>query len=334
MKPVVLSWLLLLFTGGLMLAIPHISPRGLFFAVRTGTGFRDTETGRAALRLYNWSVAAALVAGAALIVAFGAERKPPVLLLAAMLPEVAGFAAFFRNYHRLRPHAAPPEGVREAHLLPAHDHLPWWTVFALPPFLLPAGVLIYLHVHFDEIPLRFPVHFGANGQPNRWVTRTTVAVDAPLLFAIGLMLLVLFVGVATFYGARRSPSRSTVLAVMLGVTYLLSLVFSGIGLSPLTRYPMWAAWASVGLTALFVVAVVAVSYWRSKDPTQLPDTTPDECWSMGDTYNNPNDPALFVPKRIGWGYTINIGNRGSWVVVGVFVGGLVGLIGFLVWALK
>jgi len=41
-----------------------------------------------------------------------------------------------------------------------------------------------------------------------------------------------------------------------------------------------------------------------------------------------------VPKRIGWGYTINIGNRGSWVVVGIFAGGLLGLVGFLVWALK
>jgi len=332
MKPEILFWLFLLFTGGLILAIPHISPRGLFFAVRTGTDFRTSETGRAALRLYNRAIYISLAVGALCIVVFGAERKPGLLAAASMLPEVAGLAAFLRNYFHLRPHAAPQEGVREADLLPAHDHLPWWTVFALPPFLLPAGVLAYLHAHFDEIPLRYPVHFGANGEPNRWATRTAMGVDAPLLFTFGLVLLLLFLGAATFYGARRSRNRSTVLAVMIGVTYLLSLIFSGVGLSPLMRYPLWAAWASIGLTALLVVAVLCLAYWRSKDPAQPPDTTPDECWTLGGVYNNPKDPALFVPKRIGWGYTFNFGNRWTWVVIGIFAAGIAGLTGFMAWA--
>lgn len=41
---------------------------------------------------------------------------------------------------------------------------------------------------------------------------------------------------------------------------------------------------------------------------------PDEGWK-GIFYSNPDDPALFVPKRYGIGYTLNFGNRWSWIVV-------------------
>lgn len=41
---------------------------------------------------------------------------------------------------------------------------------------------------------------------------------------------------------------------------------------------------------------------------------PDDAWS-GIFYSNPDDPALFVPKRYGIGYTLNFGNPWSWVVL-------------------
>ena len=46
---------------------------------------------------------------------------------------------------------------------------------------------------------------------------------------------------------------------------------------------------------------------------------PDEGWS-GPFYSNPDDPALFVPKRYGIGYTLNFGNPWSWIVVALDIG--------------
>jgi uncharacterized membrane protein len=34
----------------------------------------------------------------------------------------------------------------------------------------------------------------------------------------------------------------------------------------------------------------------------------DRYWSAGIFYNNPGDPALFVPKRFGLGWTLNFGH--------------------------
>jgi uncharacterized membrane protein len=54
------------------------------------------------------------------------------------------------------------------------------------------------------------------------------------------------------------------------------------------------------------------------------DRTPDERWLWGAIYVNRDDPALLIPKRFGIGYTLNFGNRWSWVIlalVAAVVGG-------------
>jgi uncharacterized membrane protein len=45
------------------------------------------------------------------------------------------------------------------------------------------------------------------------------------------------------------------------------------------------------------------------------DHTPDTAWKWGQLYFNPDDPALIVEKRFGIGYTLNFGNRWSWVLM-------------------
>jgi uncharacterized membrane protein len=37
------------------------------------------------------------------------------------------------------------------------------------------------------------------------------------------------------------------------------------------------------------------------------------------TYNDPDDPALWVPKRHGIGWTLNFAHRRAWVIAGVLL---------------
>lgn len=46
----------------------------------------------------------------------------------------------------------------------------------------------------------------------------------------------------------------------------------------------------------------------------------DRYWYGGIFYNNPDDPAVFVPKRYGLGWTVNFGNpRGKLVLIGTLL---------------
>jgi uncharacterized membrane protein len=46
------------------------------------------------------------------------------------------------------------------------------------------------------------------------------------------------------------------------------------------------------------------------------EVTPDRCWH-GAFYFNPDDPALFVEARSGFGFTSNFGRPLSWVLAGL-----------------
>ena len=49
------------------------------------------------------------------------------------------------------------------------------------------------------------------------------------------------------------------------------------------------------------------------------DRTPDKNWKLGLFYINRNDPALFVEKRFGIGYTLNFGHPGVLVFLAVLL---------------
>ena len=42
----------------------------------------------------------------------------------------------------------------------------------------------------------------------------------------------------------------------------------------------------------------------------------DEHWLLGSIYFNPDDASFVVPKRFGVGWTVNLGNRLGWLILG------------------
>jgi uncharacterized membrane protein len=137
------------------------------------------------------------------------------------------------------------------------------------------------------------------------------------------MLLLILIGLAAFYGSRRSPLRRGMLKIMIAVIYLISFIFGMVGLLPIRQFSPLAMF--VPLSA-FVVAVLVYAFKLSSDPDIPGEPTPDACWRFSGIYYNPADPAIFVQKRVGVGYTLNFGNRLSWALVAVMLGAIAGMV--------
>ncbi len=312
-----------------MLLLPHLSARGYWFGITVPPGFRSSDAGRAALHRYHWSVSVSIGVVALAMLFLMGELPPLAVAFAPLLLFVAGMVAFLGERKRVR--AAVEVAPAATPTPPGGGHrLPPWLGWALPPFAFPLAAALYLQAHLDQIPERFPIHWGANGQPNGWANRTAGGVYGPLLFASGLMLLMLLLGLAMYYGSRHSPQMLAVLKILIGVTYFLGLLFTGIGLMPvLSIPPMIFAVAA----PIFVIGLLVYSFKCATNPAMPTEATPDECWTLGGIYCNPRDPALFVQKRIGFGYTFNFGHRVSWVILLGFLVGIGGLVVFLMAAL-
>ena len=254
---------------------------------------------------------------------------PQAALPAALfVPPLAAGVAFFYARSRVAPYAVSADAqsadaIREAEINRGLESLPRWTLLALPPFAVPIAVAFYLRAHWDEIPERFPVHFGLDGRPNRWVSRTPHGVYSPRWFGGAIMLLLILIALAAFYGSRRSPLRRGMLKIMIAVIYLISFVFGMVGLLPIRVFSPLAMFAPL---SAFMIGVLAYAFKLSSDPDIPGESTPDACWHFSEIYYNPADPAIFVQKRVGVGYTLNFGNRLSWALVAVMLGAITGMI--------
>ena len=322
------------------LALPHWSHRGLFFGVTVGAEFAPTSEGKAILRGYRGTVAAAGLL--ALAMAAGGALNLPWLSLAAPFVAVAGvLAGYLRAHHAALAHCITPVTVREASLQVRREGLPGGLFGQSLPFLILAAAIAYTALHWDELPARIPIHFDAQGAPNGWAEKGFFGAFAgaglPALFC-ALMLLfsasLLRNSRPGTTGASGGTLRRVFLKGLLACEFLLALVGVCVTAMPFVASPR----SRQGITLLVIVAAMAcplvlLSYLGiaasramgrgatadAGRPPSLSDGTPDSCWKKGMFYVNRDDPALWVEKRFGIGYTLNFGNRWSWVIMAILL---------------
>jgi uncharacterized membrane protein len=331
---------------------PRLSRPDLFFAVTVNPSFRQSPAGRDILRQYDrfiviMALLALLPIGCLLL-----QGRLPLLiagLLGPVFVELAGwFGAFLMARGRAKPYHVTPTSEREASLQPRRISLPGGWLAQAGPFLILAMIFLCLGLRWDAIPARIPVHWGVSGRPDGWAAKSPISVFGTA--AIGLLicsfLAVLWCAMA--HGVRRIHSagprgmRETrffraISFFMLGMEYWLALLMGLLSLAALRPNPEAPLPAFLPILlgqTLLISTIFFIGYragqggWRwgtaaegqmmPADSVVVGDRTPDECWKLGLFYVNRDDPALFVEKRFGIGWTVNLANpRALW-----FIGGL------------
>jgi uncharacterized membrane protein len=332
------------------LMTPRLTRPDLFFAVTVKASFRGSPAGREILARYDQLIVMAALLG---LPFFGyIKSRPPLLRLGLFGPvaiAAAGFlAAFLVARRRTMPHHVEPTSEREAVLVPRQVSLPGGWLAQVGPFLILAAVCVCLGLNWNRIPARIPIHWGADGLPNGWAAKSPASVYG--IAVIGALVCLLLAGLAWALprGVRRIQSSGAgarrearfvhaVSLFLLGTEYWLVLLMgllSLVALRPDPQAPLHAFWPILLGETLVVGTVFVIAYrmgqggWRlggtseTSDADNAPpvgDRTPDECWKLGLFYFNRNDPALWVEKRFGIGWTVNMANPRSWLVVGAIV---------------
>jgi uncharacterized membrane protein len=233
---------------------------------------------------------------------------------------------------RVMPHSIQASTIREAVLAPRVAHLPGGWLLQLAPFAILAATAIYLHLHWDQIPDRFPVHWGIDGRPNGWSVRTPMGVYGPLILGASILAALALITYSIFREARVIRARESgslyhdfphqVGYFLVAVEFFLAAAMSAAALLPLTGNPGIAA--VLIATLALMAAVFPMAHWlnRSRAPfasdsmrAPVGDGTLDEHWKLGMFYFNRDDPALWVEKRIGIGFTMNFARGCSWLVL-------------------
>ncbi|MGA2903746.1 MAG: DUF5808 domain-containing protein [Candidatus Korobacteraceae bacterium] len=310
----------LIFLAVIVQFMPLLTRRGIFFGATVDPAFPQSRDGRRLLRSYRRQAAlwgALAIALAALLT----RQNAAVAILAPMfaLLIAAGLSYWlkFREVHA-RYGVRRPE-IREASLssVPEKETISLWLL--VPPLLAIPAVALYLHLHWNQIPATFPVHWGADGQPNRWASRDPLGVYGSLLIASLVNLFILGLAWMLSRLSRKTVMRYVTVRLLELLLYPLTFVFVMVSLLPLMRIPMWLIPAPI---LVFVLGVMYWGYLKISAPSardEVPEPQNDSYWKAGAFYYNPNDPAIFVSKRVGIGYTMNFANKWSWVAIGAII---------------
>ncbi len=343
--------LIMILMIALLVAISYVIPRltrpDIYFAVTVPPDFRDSARGRAILGRYRvelliYGIIAIAVASSGLWIPHPSSDK--LMVAGLVLQPVGGFIAYYRARQRVLPHAVRPATVREAALTPHEVRLPGGWTAQVGPLALLAAAAAWLGLHWAAIPDSFPIHWGLDGQPDNWATRSFVGVFLPLLTGAFLCALLGFLAHAILRWSRviriggaagesEHYFRRTVVSILVATEYFMALVFAWTGILPLSAVrtgppglvPILIL--SLGFTVVVTLLLIRAGQggWRlagaaaARGVIATGDRTADRYWKLGLFYVNGDDPALIVEKRFGIGYTINLGHPGAWLVMGTLV---------------
>jgi uncharacterized membrane protein len=320
---------LFLVAGALQWAI-YWRRRSIFFGVRVPESYHRTAEGRATWRAFVWRLWAATLAAAALTVVALQNRQIGLAMFSPALVVLAASFAYYRAFRATLPHALPPPLVRTASLaVEPEAGRPVGWLGSLGPFVLLAGTALYLGSHWAQIPGRFPIHWGFDGQPNGWSNRTIWGVFWPLLLAAAIQALMLGMAWYTSRNSRHTNAMKASVNALLATAWFIAIIFTIVTLTPLLPGPP-PVWAILTAVFGFVGLVIWLTTKAAEEPSDEPATS-EEFWKWGQFYYNPNDSALFVEKRMGIGYTLNFAHRASWVFIAAVAGLPVLLVAFSVW---
>lgn len=350
------SFILLLAFDLLMLAIFSLVPvmRGedAFFGVRVSPETYRGEGRRILHRYWFWLVMTFIeIEGIGLLVSFYRGRAEfakvaPHLVLLPIIMLL--YVIFYRQAKRLE---MVEEHQRFASSLRTR-HLADYTNLALEIsiVLLTVAPVLLLVYYYPQLPERIPVHWNWRGEPDAWARKSYFVVfsQAAMLVYMQALLVVVkhgLLGVKMTLPAERAEDylrlKEAALALTVrfldGVRLLLcvllgslaaNIAFSAVEhLRFLSGFVAIVAWGS-GIAMLAAIAFFVYRFYgidrrlkaevgrvyvqRQKDAAH---------WYLGGLiYFNREDPAIWVEKLVGWGYTCNMGNKWVYLYLVIMIG--------------
>ena len=342
----VITWMVtafpFVFMCALLYVLPYLSRRTQFFAVTVPPDFRERPEARDIVRKYRYQVLVHSVLGLCGYVLVAVRNMPAWIVVPIVWPAIGALIAVVLAHGAAQRYAEPPSGVRVALLQSRPRPLPGGPLVWGGPFAILAACAAYIGWHWGDIPARFPIHWGFDNQPNGWAVRSISGVYMPLLIgALACLLMLFFVWQIVKNSRGSTAMRLVVVRLLLGLSYVVAALFGWLTASLPLGHGAPSPF-NLGLIMLSVAVIICAAVFfgiRAKEepepgisggapvpasvlglsPGFSGDNTADRNWVGGLFYFNPDDPAVFIEKRIGIGYDLNFGNPRAWLFMGAIL---------------
>lgn len=221
-----------------------------------------------------------------------------------------------------------------------------WFIIAL---LLTIATVVITFQHYDKIPDRIPIQFNFSGEVTKWTTKSPRSVLFMPMMQVYITLLFLFVNIVISKAKQQISSENPEESIRKNIIFrrrwsgyliitgnVLAGMFSliqcsyiySINETVVTTIPIVI---SIGLIIGALILSITTGQGGSRVKTSTTSNTDvisrddDRYWKLGIFYFNRNDPAIFLEKRFGVGWTNNWAHPLSWLFILVIVALAIGL---------
>lgn len=211
-----------------------------------------------------------------------------------------------------------------------------WNLLYVPVFIITA---VLLYVLYPLMPEQIPMQVSFTGEVTSFVDKTPVTVSFPLFVNLFVAAIMVFTNwsigrskrpvdpkkpasSAYAYGAFAKVQSVLLLAMGLSITGSIGVLFplASAGIISLG----FAGMLITAITVVIVIVVMVVSLKMGQSGARVFEGAADSegmsrdedrFWKLGVFYVNSQDPSVFVPKRFGFGWTINFGSPLAWLLL-------------------
>ena len=196
-------------------------------------------------------------------------------------------------------------------------------LFAIP-LIIATLVGIYVLANYNSIPDTIPTHWGPSGNADAFSDKSFIKILAIIGMMIGLGVIIYVSSISSLKTRAKLSIDSidnskkahlhylnmfglTFLVLNIGCTVLfIDMLIATMNASSINPLILWPTTIIIILIAIYQMYLYYKSPNKSKNAVYSIDDD-DSLWIFGCIYNNPDDPSLFVNKRFGAGWTVNIG---------------------------
>lgn len=209
-----------------------------------------------------------------------------------------------------------------------------------------AGTFIFTLLNYDLFPDKIIMQYDFQGNPTTLKDKTIGTVFMPVIMQIMMTLLFMFINTVIYRSKQQIDTEHAGVSLEknrifrfrnsifnLFTSLMLILLFCFMQYQML--YPVDPSIVSVVIISVVVLilAGVGILYVTTGQggsrvkleaaPSVRPPRDDDENWKLGMFYFNPDDPSLFVEKRMGYGWTINHARPLAWLLIIGVIGAII-----------
>lgn len=300
--------------------------------------FRKKYAGRTALIGLSW-LAVSIISGTI----FEENTWMTIFIIALFLFLISSFSIYFSIHKKMKLLKAASnwkESKTETTIIDTNFrnrkliYSPGWFVIG---FIITVVTFAITMKYYDRIPLEIPMQYGFNGE----VTKTAVktfgsAFSIPLmqLFMLGLFLFINYtIGRSRQQVDAANPEKSIQQNIIFRRRWSAFIIITGTVLVALFSVMQYALIFPINMNILlylwlvFTGAILAASVILSiitgqggsrvktaiGEQGEMINRDEDHYWKLGIFYFNSSDPAVWVEKRFGSGWTVNMAKPQAWI---------------------